>query len=534
MPSTNGHGAKPERVALYLRVSSEEQREAGTIQTQREFLLRHAERSGFEVVEMYADDGISGTVPLHKRPEGARLLNDAAAGAFQTVLLYKLDRLGRTQLGILNAADKLERMGVALRSATEHFETVSPQGRLMFQLMGSFAEFERETIKERTRHGLHRAWRNGRQTGTIPYGYTIAKDGSLALVPEQAQVVRQIFENIAAGATLYSEVKRLNTLGIPPPGWRYRRKKHLPGTCWKEPTVHDMLHRRAYSGVHEVKVDGGKGRIEREVPAVVSPEMQECALRTLKENKRYSGGKPKRNYLLSGLITCAVCGCHCSGRSSTAKGKRYSYYRCTDDHPSRGLRAPRKHSPNIPAQWLEGTVWEDVRHFLREPGEVLERMRRQREDADDTGELEARIEDLSARLAAKRKERDNYIRLCARGSISESELDSYLAGLGIEAETTQLLLEDARSELAAREHDRLAAQNVEAWLLALRDRVEEVEEDTPEAYQKRRQLVKLLVSGVKAGWDADGRIDVRITYRFGPPEVPDSGELFAIGINDSP
>jgi site-specific DNA recombinase len=534
MPSTNGHGSTPERIALYLRVSSEEQRDAGTIETQREFLLRHAERSGFEVAETYADDGISGTVQLHKRPEGARLLDDAAAGTFQTVLVYKLDRLGRTQLGILNAADRLESMGVALRSATEHFETVTPQGRLMFQMLGSFAEFERASIRERTRDGLHRAYRNGRQTGTIPYGYTIAKDGSLALVPEQAQIVRQIFENIAAGATLYSEVKRLNTLGVPPPGWRYRRKKHLPGTYWKEPTVHDILHRRAYSGVHEVKVDGGKGLIEREVPAVVSPELQELALRTLKENKRYSGGKPKRDYLLSSLITCAICGCRCSGRSSTAKGKRYSYYRCTDDHPSRGLRAPRGHSPNIPAQWLEATVWEDVRHFLREPGEVLERMRSQHEDGDDTGEIEARIEDLSARLAAKRKERDNYIRLCARGSISENELDSYLAGLGIEAETTQLLLGDARSELAAREQDRLAAQGAEEWLLALRDHVEEVEGDTPEAYQKRRQLVKLLVSGITAGWDADGRIDVRITYRFGPPEGLDREEVFATGINDSP
>jgi hypothetical protein len=154
--------------------------------------------------------------------------------------------------------------------------------------------------------------------------------------------------------------------------------------------------------------------------------------------------------------------------------------------------------------------------------------------ADDAGELEARIEDLSARLAAKRKERDSYIRLCARGFVSEPELDSYLAGLGIESESIQMLLEDARSDLAAKEQDRQAAQSAQAWLLALRDRVEEVEEDSREAYQKRRQLVKLLVSGITAGWDAEGRVDVRITYRFGPPEVPDGGEMFAIGINDSP
>ena len=97
-----------------------------------------------------------------------------------------------------------------------------------------------------------------------------------------------------------------------------------------------------------------------------------------------------------------------------------------------------------------------------------------------------------------------------------------------------MLLEDARSELAAREHDRLAARNVRAWLLTLRDRVEEVEEDTPEAYRKRRHLVRLLVSGITAGRDTDGRLDVRITYRFGPPEGSDRGDMFAVGINDKP
>src|SRR5919202_1271576 len=103
MPSTNGHGAKPERVALYLRVSSEEQREAGTIQTQRESLKRYAAVREFEVVNVYADDGVSGTFHLHERPEGLRLLEAARAGKFDTVVVYKLDRLARTQLGILDA-----------------------------------------------------------------------------------------------------------------------------------------------------------------------------------------------------------------------------------------------------------------------------------------------------------------------------------------------------------------------------------------------------------------------------------------------
>jgi site-specific DNA recombinase len=214
MPSTNGHGPKgqAERVALYMRVSSEEQREAGTIKTQDEVLRTHAERMGFKVVEAYADDGVSGVIPLHERPAGALLLRDAREGRFQTVLVYKLDRLARTQLGILDAADRLERMGVALRSATEHYETATPQGRLMFQMLGSFAEFEKSNINERTRDGLYRAHRSGRHLAPVPFGYRANEDGRLEIVPEEAEVVSEIISNIAGGSTLYSEAGRLNAL----------------------------------------------------------------------------------------------------------------------------------------------------------------------------------------------------------------------------------------------------------------------------------------------------------------------------------
>src|SRR5215211_3850940 len=114
MPSTNGHGSKSERVALYLRVSSEEQRDAGTIQTQRDFLEQYRELYGLEVVDVYADDAVSGTIPLHERPEGRRLLEDAKAGRFNTVLLYRLDRIGRKLLVVVDAHDRLEEASVAL------------------------------------------------------------------------------------------------------------------------------------------------------------------------------------------------------------------------------------------------------------------------------------------------------------------------------------------------------------------------------------------------------------------------------------
>jgi site-specific DNA recombinase len=93
MPSTNGHGSEDsERVALYMRVSSEEQRDRETIEIQREFLEQYCRLYRLEIAKMYADDGVLGTVPLHERPDGRQLLEDAREGRFTAVLVSKLDR----------------------------------------------------------------------------------------------------------------------------------------------------------------------------------------------------------------------------------------------------------------------------------------------------------------------------------------------------------------------------------------------------------------------------------------------------------
>ena len=259
MPSTNGHGSKPERVALLLRVSSEEQRERETIELQEEFLGQYCALYDFEVAEIYKDDGVSGTIPLHERPEGRRLLEDASAGKFDAVLVYKLDRLGRTLLVMVDAHDRLQEAGVALRSATEPIDTSTPSGRLIFQILASFAEYERETIGKRTRAGLHRALRNGKHAGRIPYGYRVrGEDGLPEVVEEEAAIVREIIERVAAGSTLYGESKRLNDQGVPSPGWRFKGGERKYGASWSPTTVAAIVHQAAYSGTHRVKINGAR------------------------------------------------------------------------------------------------------------------------------------------------------------------------------------------------------------------------------------------------------------------------------------
>ncbi len=196
----------PIRVACYARVSTEDQAERQTVDAQRDFLARYCELHQLPVAGVYVDDGISGTVPLDARPEGRRLLQDAEAGLFTVVLVYRLDRLGRSLKSLLAAHEQLEAAGVAIRSGTEPFDTASPIGKFLFSLLGSMAELERETIAERMSRGRDRVAGQGQYTGgVIPTGYEL--DADRRLVPStriveqlgmsEADMVRDIFRRIA-------------------------------------------------------------------------------------------------------------------------------------------------------------------------------------------------------------------------------------------------------------------------------------------------------------------------------------------------
>ena len=102
MPSENGRGLKPERVGLYMRVSSEEQKTKETIETQDSFLEEYCKLYRHEIVKVYKDEAVSGTVPMDERPAGRELLEDSKARKFDVILAYKLDRIGRTLLVVVD------------------------------------------------------------------------------------------------------------------------------------------------------------------------------------------------------------------------------------------------------------------------------------------------------------------------------------------------------------------------------------------------------------------------------------------------
>lgn len=149
------------RAAIYARVSTNDQ----TTENQLLGLQQIAERRGWTVVEVYSDNGVSGAKSRAKRPALDRLLKDASRRKFDIVMCWAIDRLGRSLADLLSTIQHLESCGVDLYLDQQNIDTTTPMGRLVFQITGAFAEFERGMIRERVKAGLQRAKARGQRLG---------------------------------------------------------------------------------------------------------------------------------------------------------------------------------------------------------------------------------------------------------------------------------------------------------------------------------------------------------------------------------
>jgi DNA invertase Pin-like site-specific DNA recombinase len=161
MLAHNGRQDMTKRAAIYVRVSTDKQ----TNENQLRELHQIAKRRGWEVVHEYRDAGISGAKGRDARPGLDDMLNDAQRRRFDIVMAWAIDRLGRSLLDLLGTIQTLEHCGVDLYLDQQAIDTTTPAGRLMFQVTGAFAEFERSMIKQRINAGLKRAVEQGKQLG---------------------------------------------------------------------------------------------------------------------------------------------------------------------------------------------------------------------------------------------------------------------------------------------------------------------------------------------------------------------------------
>ncbi len=404
------------RCAVYTRKSTEEglEQDFNSLDAQREAgeaYIASQKHEGWVCLPAHYDDG-GFTGANMDRPALGRLLSDIESGKVDCIVVYKVDRLSRSLIDFARIMDVLERHNVSFVSVTQQFNTSTSMGRLMLNVLLSFAQFEREIISERTRDKIAATRRKGKWSGGMPMlGYDVDPRGGRLLTNEdEAHRVRGIFELYIEQESLIDTAKELDQRGWTTKRWVTRKGHERGGKPWGKNSLYKLLTNRIYLGKMTYKDEVHEG----EHAAIVGEELFERVQRLLKRNGR-SGGKHVRNQfgaLLKGLIRCVPCGCGMVPTHTTKNGnKRYRYYVCANAQ-SRGWHSCP--SPSVPAPELERFVVDQIKCIGKDPGllaETLEESRRQREEA--IGKLEAERRALERGLSRDSRE---LRELAAQGS----------------------------------------------------------------------------------------------------------------------
>lgn len=242
------------RAAVYTRVSTDEQVDGYSLEEQERRCKAQIESKGWVYVGTYSDPGVSGRTM--KRAGLQRMFNDIKSGAINAVVIYKLDRLSRKQRDTMTIVeDVLMANNIALVSLNETLDTTTPWGRAMIGILSSFNQMESENIQMRTSMGREaKAKEGGYAGGKPPIGYR-AVNGELEIVPEEAEIVRLVFQLRNDGWTLIGIADELNRRG-------YRTKK---GNEFKHSAVQTILNNEeTYRGVYKYGNASGTNLIQHE------------------------------------------------------------------------------------------------------------------------------------------------------------------------------------------------------------------------------------------------------------------------------
>ncbi len=536
---------KLELAAAYCRVSSEEQQQNQNIKNQISSIetyvdLQKAIDSRLEIKDWYLDDGVSGTIPLEMRPAGAKLLSDAREGKFNLVLVWKLDRLARKPSITLNTIETLESHGIGVRSITEALDASTPAGRLMRNMLASFAGFERDSIVERSIEGTNRRAKDGQWLGGIvPYGYEVVgkkKDARLVvsekIIPNhslsESDVVRMIYRKLATEKESCVKIAdELNALGVPPAYVKDNRQLQITtiegkrkvntAGIWRPARIRNLAVNPVYKGIHVYGKRSRKQRvlIPRTVAAIVSEQDWEKAQETLKANRLLSDRNATEKYLLRGLVKCGLCGLTYTGCTyHTSQGGRKRYYRCNGKTAYRGPFQGKCQAKAVQADALEEAVWREIEKILLNRDVTLERLNQKYLDQEKwlaVSEAERALVEKS--LTSKKAEREKVLDLYRRQLISISDTESQLVKIGAEEKSLSVRLDELKA--SAREQERIEEKLSKAG--ELMQKLQNVLKN-PLPWEAKREIVEQLVWEVRVDTvthDNRRKAEIGLAFAFG-------------------
>ena len=485
------------RVATYTRISTDEEHQPNSLEAQATRLGSYiASQEGWELVRQFSDQMTGATT---ERPDLQRMLTEARAGRFDLLLVYRVDRFSRSVRGLAQLLDELDKAGIAFRSATEPFDTTTPAGRMMVQMLGVFAEFERATIVDRVIAGMERKAARGEWTaGGPPFGYRLDSASShLVVVEDEAPLVPIVFD-------LYL-TKRMGARAIA--NWlneRGHRTKY--GKPWSHMSVLTVLRNRAYVG--EVFFRDRYHKAPH--PPLVDVEVFD-AVQELRAGRGENLSKRAANssaYLLSGLVVCSTCGKRFVGNIAGGSRYRYRYYTCFTRQRYGKDSCP---TDRLPAEELDRAVL-DALLALYEEVDLFERAAdaaRQRASAE-RDRLLTELEAVEAELRKGDDAIERYLLAFEAGTLPEATCSKRLDAIAERA----VELRARRVDLSAALEDEPRAPS-EAQVAKVRKLILKAMTDGNMA--ERKVLMNALVHEVTV----TSRADVVPVFRFPTPLLAD-------------
>ncbi|GHO88606.1 recombinase family protein [Dictyobacter formicarum] len=440
------------QVAIYARVSCEQQSEARTIESQVSELRAYVHTQGLSLPKEheFIDNGYSGATLI--RPALERLRDVAAAGGIDRLYVLCPDRFARNYAHQVLLLEEFLRAGVEVNFLNREVGQ-TPEDHLLLQVQGMISEYERAKIMERSRRGKRHAAQVGMVSvlSAAPYGYRYigkhegAGEARFDILLEEARVVRQIFSWVGHDRCSIGEVCRRLTVA--------KEQTRTGKTVWDRKTVCDMLKNPAYKGMAAFgktsveplrpRLRAQRGRLMQPkravstqevspeqwmsipVPALISEDLFESVQEQLQENRQRARiGKRGARYLLQGLLVCGCCGYAYYGKAISPAARKgheraYAYYRCIGSDAYRFGGERLCWNKQLRTDLVDEAVWLEVCRLLVDPTRLAHEYRQQVQTAQVAPELKG----LQTNLGRLRQGIARLIDSYAEGVIDKTEFD---------------------------------------------------------------------------------------------------------------